>query len=211
MEFLEHSYTYHLTRIDHRHNFSVYNTVLHLGSLQASLSGGNVGPRVESIAFMPQLFLAILSLPLLLAKKDLASTILAQTFAFVTFNKVCTSQVREKRSIYASIYAFTSSYMHANHYLVFSMVHGLPPVLPAGFVTAKTSSSRHGGLGLMDSRPGCMAAARIRVGILRPINFRTGAVARQRVVLPRELLDSWDNCAGRRVEGCISMKASLKT
>lgn len=86
---MEHSYRYHFTRIDHRHNFSVYNTVLHLNS-----AGGEESAfRVESLAFIPQLFLSVVILPLLLAKKDLASTMLAQTFAFVTFNKVCTSQV----------------------------------------------------------------------------------------------------------------------
>jgi phosphatidylinositol glycan class M len=49
--------------------------------------------RLESAAFIPQLFLSAIVLPLLLAKKDLPSTMLAQTFAFVSFNKVCTSQV----------------------------------------------------------------------------------------------------------------------
>lgn len=49
--------------------------------------------QIESLAFIPQLFLSVLAIPFLLAKKDLASTMLAQTFAFVTFNKVCTSQV----------------------------------------------------------------------------------------------------------------------
>ncbi|KAK4508523.1 hypothetical protein PRZ48_002262 [Zasmidium cellare] len=88
MPFVEHSYTYHLTRIDHRHNFSVYNTMLHL----SSLAGGEGGFKVESLAFIPQLFLSVLAIPALLAKTDLASTMLAQTFAFVTFNKVCTSQ-----------------------------------------------------------------------------------------------------------------------
>lgn len=87
---MEHSYTYHLTRIDHRHNFSVYNTLLHLSSLQ----GNDAGFRIESLAFFPQIFLSVLAIPLLLAKVDLAGTMLAQTFAFVTFNKVCTSQVR---------------------------------------------------------------------------------------------------------------------
>lgn len=88
--FLKHTYLYHLTRIDHRHNFSVYNTVLHLNSAYPSEAAGM---QIESLAFIPQLFLSVLAIPFLLAKKDLASTMLAQTFAFVTFNKVCTSQV----------------------------------------------------------------------------------------------------------------------
>ncbi|KAG9949896.1 glycosyltransferase family 50 protein, partial [Aureobasidium melanogenum] len=88
IEFIRHSYTYHLTRIDHRHNFSVYNTLLHMKSALGSSSGLGV----ESLAFFPQLFLSVIAIPLLLAKKDLAGTMLAQTFAFVTFNKVCTSQ-----------------------------------------------------------------------------------------------------------------------
>lgn len=50
--------------------------------------------KLESLAFFPQLFLSAIVLPLVLAKKDLPSTMLAQTFAFATFNKVCTSQVR---------------------------------------------------------------------------------------------------------------------
>lgn len=49
--------------------------------------------RLESLAFVPQLLFSAIAIPLVLAKKDLASTMLAQTFAFVTFNKVCTSQV----------------------------------------------------------------------------------------------------------------------
>lgn len=90
--FLVHTYLHHLTRIDHRHNFSPYNTLLHLSSaLPASTNSIKFG----SLAFVPQLALSAVFIPLALAKKDLAGTMLAQTFAFVAFNKVCTSQVRE--------------------------------------------------------------------------------------------------------------------
>jgi phosphatidylinositol glycan class M len=88
--FLEHSYFYHLIRIDHRHNFSPYNTLLYLNSSPHATSSSF---ELERLAFVPQLLLSAVFIPLALAKKDLPSTMLAQTFAFVTFNKVCTSQV----------------------------------------------------------------------------------------------------------------------
>ncbi|KAF1949914.1 hypothetical protein CC80DRAFT_598543 [Byssothecium circinans] len=93
--FLEHSYFYHLVRIDHRHNFSPYNTLLYLNSSPKADSIVHVPSssiELERLAFIPQLLLSAVMIPLALAKKDLPSTMLAQTFAFVTFNKVCTSQ-----------------------------------------------------------------------------------------------------------------------
>ena len=85
--FISHTYLHHLTRIDHRHNFSPYNTLLYLSS-----AGQGSQWSFESLAFLPQLFLSLIVIPLVTAKKDLATSMLAQTFAFVTFNKVCTSQ-----------------------------------------------------------------------------------------------------------------------
>lgn len=92
--FLEHSYFYHLIRIDHRHNFSPYNTLLYLNSSPKTTGSGLGVPsfELERLAFLPQLLLSAVFIPLALAKKDLPSTMLAQTFAFVAFNKVCTSQ-----------------------------------------------------------------------------------------------------------------------
>ncbi|KAH7079095.1 PIG-M-domain-containing protein [Paraphoma chrysanthemicola] len=87
--FLDHSYFYHLIRIDHRHNFSPYNTLLYLNSSPHAISSSF---ELERLAFVPQLLLSAVFIPLALAKKDLPSTMLAQTFAFVAFNKVCTSQ-----------------------------------------------------------------------------------------------------------------------
>jgi phosphatidylinositol glycan class M len=100
-EFLQHTFFHHVTRIDHRHNFSPYNVLLYLTSARPYLAANGVprgvgefgGLGIESVAFVPQLLLSCILIPLVGAKKDLAATMLAQTFAFVTFNKVCTSQV----------------------------------------------------------------------------------------------------------------------
>ncbi|CAG8145577.1 unnamed protein product [Penicillium salamii] len=84
--FLQHTFLHHLTRIDHRHNFSPYSSLLYL------TAAGGAETHFEALAFIPQIVLVVIALPLILAKKSLTTTMLAQTFAFVTFNKVCTSQ-----------------------------------------------------------------------------------------------------------------------
>lgn len=85
--FLHNTFLHHLTRIDHRHNFSPYSTLLYLSA------SGDVKTGFEGLAFLPQLFLVLVAIPLVLGRKSLPGTMLAQTFAFVGFNKVCTSQV----------------------------------------------------------------------------------------------------------------------
>ncbi|KAL8911433.1 MAG: hypothetical protein Q9172_007679, partial [Xanthocarpia lactea] len=87
--FLQHTFLYHLTRIDHRHNFSPYNTLLHLSSAAPDKVSSL---KLESLAFIPQIAISAVLIPIALSKRDLAGTMLAQTFAFVAFNKVCTSQ-----------------------------------------------------------------------------------------------------------------------
>ncbi|KAL2823467.1 PIG-M-domain-containing protein [Aspergillus cavernicola] len=116
MPFLQHTYLHHLTRIDHRHNFSPYSTLLYL-SAAGSGSGSSInaspgqGPSggFESLAFIPQLLLSVILIPLILGKRDLPGTMLAQTFAFVTFNKVCTSQYFLWYLIFLPFYLPTSS------------------------------------------------------------------------------------------------------
>ena len=85
-DFLHETFFYHLVRIDHRHNFSPYQPVLYL----ASQSGTSLS--IESLAFVPQLLLAVVILPYSLAKVNLPACLFTQTLAFVTFNKVATSQ-----------------------------------------------------------------------------------------------------------------------
>jgi hypothetical protein len=65
----------------------------------------------ESVAFIPQLLLSVLFIPIALAKKDLPATMLAQTLAFVTFNKVCTSQYFLWYLIFLPLYLPGSSLM----------------------------------------------------------------------------------------------------
>jgi len=86
-EFLRHTYLYHLIRLDHRHNFSPYNVLLYLLS-----PGSQASPPIMRWAFLPQLLLSGVVIPLATAKRDLPGCMFAQTFAFVAWNKVCTSQ-----------------------------------------------------------------------------------------------------------------------
>ncbi|KAK3940017.1 GPI mannosyltransferase 1 [Diplogelasinospora grovesii] len=105
--FLVHTYFHHVTRIDHRHNFSPYNIQLYLASAFPTQSG----LRIESVAFLPQLLLSCVLIPLVMAKKDLPTAMLAQTFAFVAFNKVCTSQYFLWYMVFLPLYLPRSSFL----------------------------------------------------------------------------------------------------
>lgn len=118
-EFLDHSYLYHLTRLDHRHNFSVYNIMLYYLSAKPHLHADNdsivdaalalVAGHIEKLAFWPQLTISAVILPLALAQKNLIACLFVQTFAFVTFNKVVTSQYFIWFLIFLPQYFATSS------------------------------------------------------------------------------------------------------
>lgn len=111
--FLEHTFFYHFTRTDHRHNFSLYNTLLYFSSARASSTTS--GFSIERLAFLPQLLLSCILLPLLpVTRYSLATTMLAQTLAFVTFNKVCTSQYFLWYLIFLPLYLPHSSLLRAN-------------------------------------------------------------------------------------------------
>lgn len=88
-EYLENAYFYHLYRTDHRHNFSLWNILLYFDSANPLKS------QLAKLAFLPQLVVT-LAVPILQWSQptfqNLLSVLFVQTFAFVTFNKVCTSQ-----------------------------------------------------------------------------------------------------------------------
>ncbi|WVQ78375.1 hypothetical protein IAT38_000461 [Cryptococcus sp. DSM 104549] len=97
--FLEHTFLYHLTRLDHRHNFSPYFYPIYLSSfpppLPSSLPSSLLAIlRHPLTSFLPQLSIIPLLafLPRSTRTPSLALTFFLQTALFVVFNKVCTSQ-----------------------------------------------------------------------------------------------------------------------
>lgn len=194
--FLAHTYLYHVTRIDHRHNFSPYNIPLYLAS--ASPDDPSRGIRAESLAFLPQLLLSCVLIPLVMAKKDLPSTMLAQTWSFVAFNKVCTSQVRTKLP-HPSAHSLvrpqsspnTDRGVRANPVAVFSVVSHLPSALSSTLFLSAQPPTGHGSLVALGLDAGSVAAAGLRVGIPRGKHLCARPVGVKPGFLPRELLDPW--------------------
>ncbi|KAG0143949.1 hypothetical protein CROQUDRAFT_672645 [Cronartium quercuum f. sp. fusiforme G11] len=94
-DFLQHSYFYHLHRLDHRHNFSPYFYSIYLRFFLPTSSGskGYLTSVLRSplISFVPQFGLS-LGIGLAYGAMDLRFAWFAQTLAFVGFNKVVTSQ-----------------------------------------------------------------------------------------------------------------------
>ncbi|KAI8071330.1 PIG-M-domain-containing protein [Gongronella butleri] len=80
-EFLQHTYLYHVGRMDHRHNFSVWFYQMYLGFEDR---------WIGLVAFVPQMLLVAVAG--IVFAKDVFFACFIQTFLFVTFNKVCTSQ-----------------------------------------------------------------------------------------------------------------------
>ncbi|CDR36764.1 CYFA0S01e04258g1_1 [Cyberlindnera fabianii] len=105
-EFLRHTYIYHFIRTDHRHNFSIYNISLYFTSALASTSQSF---DLSGLAFLPQLSLAGIFIPLVFTKKSLTDTFFLQTFVFVTYNKVMTSQYFIWFLIFLPLYLRNSS------------------------------------------------------------------------------------------------------
>jgi phosphatidylinositol glycan class M len=83
-DFLYETYLYHLVRKDHRHNFSAYFYFMYLSFEEETSSW------VSLMAFLPQLMIQLCIAACFF--KDIPFSFFLQTFAFVTFNKVCTSQ-----------------------------------------------------------------------------------------------------------------------
>ena len=97
--FLAESYLYHLTRLDHRHNFSYHFYDIYLGLRASSASTAvdmqSIAARVLGSSFLPQFgAVTVVGAGLALHRAIPLSFIwFLQTFTFVTFNRVCTSQV----------------------------------------------------------------------------------------------------------------------
>lgn len=108
-DFIRHTFLYHISRSDHRHNFSAYHLFLYLSS--APPVKMQVPHYASLLTFLPQAVLSFLVIPLTLAKRNLTTCFLAQTFAFVTFNKVVTSQYFMWYLVFLPLYLPESTFL----------------------------------------------------------------------------------------------------
>ncbi|KAK4686423.1 GPI mannosyltransferase 1 subunit M, partial [Tremellales sp. Uapishka_1] len=92
--FLHHTFLHHLTRLDHRHNFSPYFYPIYLSLFPSSDPTSTLSTflRHPLTSFLPQATIVLLSGFVLTRKAGLVFTMFIQTTLFVIFNKVCTSQ-----------------------------------------------------------------------------------------------------------------------
>jgi phosphatidylinositol glycan class M len=97
--FLEHTFLYHLTRLDHRHNFSPYFYPIYHSLFPSSSTYIDTYPLLAKVirhpltSFLPQTTLVALAGFKLPKAIGIEGTMFFQTAIFVVFNKVVTSQV----------------------------------------------------------------------------------------------------------------------
>ena len=84
-EFLQKTYLYHVNRKDIKHNLSLYFHLLYLNAESANL-------LFKLAPFIPQLVLLTAVALLFCFKEHVGFCLFIQTYCFVIFNKVCTSQ-----------------------------------------------------------------------------------------------------------------------
>lgn len=92
-EALQEGLLYHFSRVDHRHNYSIYWYGIYLARFREAI--GTNSPTFLStlsrILFIPQAIL-LLQCSIRIAPYDLTFAMFIQTFLFVVFNKVITGQ-----------------------------------------------------------------------------------------------------------------------
>ena len=90
---LEEGLLYHFSRLDHRHNYSIYWYGIYLARYQEtkSILSSTFVSAASRILFVPQIVL-LFQCSIQIAPYDLSFALFLQTFIFVVFNKVITGQ-----------------------------------------------------------------------------------------------------------------------
>ena len=193
--FLEESYLYHVHRLDHRHNFSPYFYLVYLtypsapGEPLLEAAGWRGLLRSPLTSFVPQMALA-LGTGLLFGryKQDLVFTWTVQTFMFVVFNTVCTSQVSLLRCRSDDLVLLIASTQ-----IVLPVVYAISPSPPATALDVWASCACV--WGGVDRDAGTVAERGVQARVPRPERlFRT--VGTGAALCRRQLLGACRNHGG---------------